>query len=83
MPSSQPLQGNELIDCAKANLKFGVEEAAKQCGYQDLDLFEQQLQIACEKIGVSVQTLANLISEQQSMLNREGIEIAPDSASEL
>lgn len=83
MPSPTPLKGNELVDCAQANLKFGIEEAAKQSGYQDVDTFKQELELACEKMGVKVETLTNLIAEEETTLNTGGIEIAPDSLSEL
>ena len=31
MSSSTPLQGSELIDCARANMKQGIEVTAKSC----------------------------------------------------
>ncbi len=84
MASSTPLRGNELIDCAKANAKQGIEVAARQCGYgQDLATFEQELKHACDHIGVSIDELIDLITDQQRVVRLGGIEIAPDTPSEL
>ncbi len=55
MTASQPLKGNELIDCAKANAKQGIATAAKQCGYGDnVDNFRKLLKQACQEIGVKI-----------------------------
>jgi hypothetical protein len=83
MTASQPLTELDLIDCAQANSKQGLEVAAKQCGYgQDTDRFIECLQAACTDIGVEVQELKDLIVQQQA-IKVPGIEIAPDSPSEL
>lgn len=84
MSASKPLRGTELIDCAKANAKQGIETAAKQCGYgQDLTRFQQNLQQACQNIGVNIQELSDLITDQQIVKERGGLEISPDTTSEL
>ncbi len=84
MAASEPLKGIELIDCAKANAKQGIEVAANLCGYgDDLIEFRQQLHQACQQIGVEMTELSDLITEQQTVLQTGGIEIAPDTASEL
>ncbi|MBF2045966.1 MAG: hypothetical protein EDM05_042120 [Leptolyngbya sp. IPPAS B-1204] len=84
MAASEPLKGIELIDCAKANAKQGIEVAANLCGYgDDLTEFRQQLHQACQQIGVEMTELSDLITEQQTVLQTGGIEIAPDTASEL
>lgn len=84
MSASQPLQGTELIDCAKANAAQGVSTAARLCGYgQDTATFEQELLKACHHIGVSAGSLKDLITDQQMVQKYEGIEIAPDTNSEL
>ena len=79
------LQGIELIDCAKANARKGVAFAAKQCGYDDNTvLFKQDLQQACQQIGVSIDDLKDLITDQQLVKeNINFIEVSPDSATEL
>lgn len=79
------LQGIELIDCAKANAKQGVEIAAKQCGYErDTDLFRENLRKACQQIGVDLNELSDLVTDQQlAKEKRKTVEIAPDTTSEL
>ncbi|WP_445251969.1 hypothetical protein [Microcoleus sp. B3-D7] len=84
MASSQPLKGIELIDCAKANAQQGIATAAKLCGYGgDLNTFERELKKACQDIGVEVKELSDLITAQQMMKQGMGIEVAPDTPSEL
>lgn len=84
MPAKQPLQGLELIDCAKASATQGLKTAAYQCGYgKDLNRFQQTLKQACQDIGVEIQELSDLITDQQSVINIGGIEVAPDTPSEL
>ena len=79
------LQGIELIDCAKANAKKGTAYAAERCGYgNDLDLFIKNLTQACEKIGVNINEVSDLITDQQVVKQRgTGLDIAPDSVSDL
>ena len=84
MSASEPLRGTELIDCAKANAKQGIETAAEQCGYgQDFVRFKQNLQQACQNIGVNIQELSDLVTDQQIVKERGGLEIAPETTSEL
>lgn len=79
------LQGIELIDCAKANAKQGSAIAAQQCGYgQNVGLFIENLHKACQQIGVDINELEDLITDQQiAKENRKVKEIAPDSISDL
>ena len=84
MASSQPLTGIELIDCAKANAQQGIATAAELCGYgSDLNAFDRELKLACQNIGVDVKELSDLITTQQMMKQGMGIEVAPDTPSEL
>ena len=86
MVSQKMLQGIELIDCAKANAKQGAAVAAERCGYgNDLSLFSESLTKACEEIGVHIDEIEDLITDQQvAKENREeGHEIAPDTTSQL
>jgi hypothetical protein len=84
MASPTPLQGIELIDCAKANAKQGIETATHLCGYgQDVNTFQRELKQACQGIGVQIQELSDLITDQHVMKQGGGIEIAPDTPSEL
>jgi hypothetical protein len=80
MASSTPLQGLELVDCARANAKQGIETAAKQCGYgNDLHTFSQELKIACSDMGVTFNELTDLITEQDNLINTEGEIVAPET----
>lgn len=84
MSVAKPLVGLELIDCAKANAEQGVGVAAQLCGYGDnIAEFQQQLHQACQQIGVQIEGLQDLITPQQTVLQQGGIEVAPDTASEL
>ena len=78
------LQGIELIDCAKANAKQGVAVAAKQCGYdRNVGLFVENLHKACQQIGVNIEELEDLITDQQIAKKEKVMDIAPDSVSDL
>lgn len=85
MASSTPLQGTELVDCARANAKQGIETAASQCGYGgDLNKFAQALKQACEEMNLQVKELSELITDQEMILQiGRGEIVAPDTASEL
>lgn len=85
MSSSTPLQGTELVDCARANAKQGIETAALQCGYgEDINTFAQALKQACEQMNLQVKELSELITDQEMMLQMgQGEVVAPDTASEL
>lgn len=86
MASSAPLEGVILVDCAKANVKYGLEAAAKQCGYgQDLAGFQAALTSACQAMGVSVDGFDDfdVLAENQEQMKPPGIEVSPDSPSDL
>lgn len=85
MASSTPLQGTDLVDCARANAKQGIETAALQCGYgDDLNTFAQALKQACEQMNLQVKELSELITDEEMMLQMgQGEVVAPDTASEL
>ncbi|MBV8882999.1 MAG: hypothetical protein JO235_03220 [Chroococcidiopsidaceae cyanobacterium CP_BM_RX_35] len=85
MASPTPLQGTELVDCARANAKQGIEAAAHQCGYgDDLNTFSRELKQACEQMNLQVKELTDLVTDQEMPLQLgEGEVVAPDSASEL
>lgn len=79
------LQGIELINCAKANAKQGVEVAAERSGYdKNTGLFIENLNKACQQIGVKINELDDLITDQQiAKENRKVMDISPDSISNL
>lgn len=85
MELPEPLQGFELIDCAKANENKGITIAAQRCGYgDDLATFERELKKACEAIGVEIQNFDTLANHTQAAKVEEaGIEIAPDTPDQL
>jgi hypothetical protein len=84
MASQTPLKGIELVDCAKANAKQGIETAAELCGYGgDMSTFSQELKQACQDIGVDIDELSDLITDQQTVMRDGGVEVAPDTPSEL
>ncbi|KYC37002.1 hypothetical protein WA1_46000 [Scytonema hofmannii PCC 7110] len=85
MASPTPLKGTELVDCARANAKQGIETAAYQCGYgDDLNRFAQELQKACEDMNLQVKELSDLITDQDLVLNiGTGETVAPNTPSEL
>jgi len=85
MASPTPLQGTELVDCARANAKQGIETAAYQCGYgDDLNTFAQELKQACEQMNLQVKELTELITDQDMLLQLgTGEVVAPDTPSEL
>jgi hypothetical protein len=84
MSASKPLQGLELVDCAKANAKQGIEVTANLCGYgADFDRFQQSLEQACSNMGVKISELSDLITDQQTVIQQGGIEVAPNTPDEL
>jgi hypothetical protein len=84
MSASEPLKGLELVDCAKANAKQGISVAADLCGYStDTDRFKQELEQACEQMGIKISELSDLITDQQTVLQQGGIEVAPDTPADL
>lgn len=85
MASPTPLQGTELVDCARANAKQGIEAAAYYCGYgNDINTFAHELRQACEAMNLQVKELSDLITDQDMILQLgTGEVVAPDTASEL
>lgn len=85
MASPTPLQGTELVDCARANAKQGIETAAYQCGYgDDLNTFARELKQACEQMNLQVKELTELITDQDMLLQLgTGEVVAPDTPSDL
>jgi hypothetical protein len=80
MASPTPLKGLELVDCARANAKQGIETAAQLCGYgDDLNTFSQNLKEACNKMAVTFNELSDLITEQDALIKMEGEIVAPES----
>ena len=73
-----------MIDCAKASDEQGVEAAAIQCGYgEDVASFQQELKQACDKINVEIETLGDLVTEQDEIAENRGVEVAPETRRNL
>ncbi|PSP09985.1 MAG: hypothetical protein BRC49_11190 [Cyanobacteria bacterium SW_10_48_33] len=84
MTASEPLTGTDVIDCAKASAEQGVEAAARQCGYgEDVASFQQELKQACDKINVEIETLGDLVTEQDEIAENRGVEVAPETLRNL
>lgn len=84
MASPTPLKDLELVDCARANAKQGIETAAQLCGYgTDLKTFSQELKQACARMGVKINELSDLITDQDSLINLEGEIVAPETETVL
>ena len=84
MADNQPLTGVELIDCAKANAPQGAEEAAKLCGYGDrIKDFQSALHKAGEEMGVKLDEVEDLITDQFVAKRNAGMSVAPESTSDL
>lgn len=85
MASSSPLTGVILVDCAKANASQGLAIAAERCGYgDDTAQFQAALRSACNDMNVSINDLSDLVDGEPAQWHPEpGIEIAPDTPSEL
>lgn len=84
MAANQPLTGIALIDCAKANATQGPEEAARLCGYgSSLDTFRSALSKAGDEMGITLDGLEDLITDQFMVKRTQGLEVAPDSPQNL
>ena len=84
MAATEPLKGIALIDCAKANAPQGAEEAARLCGYgSDISSFQSALKQAGEDMGVTLDDIEDLITDQFVVKRTQGLEVAPDSPQNL
>lgn len=84
MASPTPLQGLDLVDCARANAKQGIETTADLCGYgKDISTFRHELEKACQHMGIGFHELSDLIRDETPLMQMEGEIVAPDTPSEL
>jgi len=84
MAATVPLTGSELIDCARANAKFGLSTTCERCGYGgNTEAFLTRLRGACAAIGIEIETLADLDPDRRRAGASEGIEIGPDTPTSL
>jgi hypothetical protein len=69
MELPKPLQGIELIDCARANGNESIMIAAERCGYSsNIEMFEEELEKAGEAIGVEIQNFSDLNTSNSNTL---------------
>ncbi|WP_353930056.1 hypothetical protein WJM97_17395 [Okeanomitos corallinicola TIOX110] len=85
MMSPTKLSGTELVDCARANAKQGIQIAAYQCGYgDDVKTFSYSLSQACKNMNLTVTDLNELITDHDIILQLgSGEIIAPETESNL
>lgn len=84
MAATQPLKGIILIDCAKANAPQGVEVATRLCGYgTDVSSFQTALKQAGKDMGVKLDDIEDLITDQFMVQRTQGLEIAPETTEDL
>ncbi len=63
LSGEEPLTGEELINCARANVSAGVENAAKLCGYaSDVSRFQSTLKQTSQEMELSIESLNKLIN---------------------
>lgn len=62
LSGENPLQGEELISCARANASKDIATIAQLCGYaSNVEAFRSALKEAMEKMGMEVESLQKLI----------------------
>ncbi len=84
MSAQSPLTGPVLVSCAKANLTAGIETAAQKCGYgDDVEGFKAALNTACSDMGVELEEFSDLLTDQQQVKVEGGLEVAPETPTEL
>ena len=63
LSGENPLKGQELINCAKANASAGVEQAASLCGFaSNVDSFRSSLKEAIEKSKLPAESFQKLLA---------------------
>ena len=62
LSGEEPLQGRELINCARANASAGVEMAAKLCGFgSDTEKFQTTLKQTAEELELPLSSFKKLV----------------------
>jgi len=78
------LSGIELISCATSVASHGLEAAAQQCGYGgDTQSFLNELKSAGNAMGIRIRSINDLITDQKVIIQRGGVEVAPDTNADL
>lgn len=74
-----PLEGSELLDCARANANQGLGVTTRLCGYgEQVTEFEAALQEAAQRAGLSLQSLTDLLPK-----SGQGRTLAPETDASL
>lgn len=62
LSGEEPLTGEELTNCARANASAGVEMAAKLCGFaSDVEGFQTQLKETAQKLDIPLESFKQLL----------------------
>ncbi|MGD1917959.1 MAG: hypothetical protein ACFCAD_03180 [Pleurocapsa sp.] len=63
LSGENPLKGEELVNCAKANASAGIKQAATLCGYaSNLDSFRANLTKAIQEIELPEESFQKLLA---------------------
>ena len=81
--ASTPLTDIDLLNCAQANAKEGLESAAQHCGYgEDSSRFMAALQEAAQNKGITLKNFSDLLNFDD-LQPSSGEAIAPESPGNL
>ena len=62
LSGKEPLKGEELTNCARANVSAGVEMAAKLCGFgSDTDSFQTKLKETAQALELPLESFKQLV----------------------
>ncbi|MDJ0570045.1 MAG: hypothetical protein QNJ53_13515 [Pleurocapsa sp. MO_192.B19] len=63
LSGEEPLKGEELTNCARANASAGVETAAKLCGFgSDIERFQATLKETAQELELPIKSFKKLIA---------------------
>ena len=58
----EPLTGEELTNCARANASGGIKQAAMLCGFgDDVALFQEKLKTTIDELGLPSESFKKLV----------------------
>lgn len=64
LSGENPLSGEELINCARANVSKGIATVAQLCGFaSDVEKFRSTLKATMEEMEVEVESLQKLLNQ--------------------
>ncbi|MEM8673554.1 MAG: hypothetical protein AAGF83_06735 [Cyanobacteria bacterium P01_G01_bin.67] len=63
LSGKEPLSGEDLTNCARANASAGLEMTAKLCGFaSDVESFQTQLKETAQKLSIPLASFKQLVS---------------------